>query len=1194
MKKLFTLFICTILLLLINSLAQAAVLEVRPSGGGIGTLGDVYPSIQAAIDDTNPGDTILIHNGTYDETMDIDGKINLTLQGESKENTIIKSSSVISWAIPGYPQYDGRMTVVRIYDSNVITIENMTFDCNNMKGNNRFCISGWDSEVTVDNCILKNMSIDDLSGGYYELISYFRAPGYDDASRAAVTFTANTFIEPGRVGIVTHDYIDATISGNTFYKTIGDFGYAIEMGSQSTGQIVGNTIYGYDVPAASDGSESAGIYVENCFTGTAFGGSPHVDKGVLVQGNEIYDCQYAMWIGNGYNTYAGDVDITVTLSGNNFHDNVQGGLIIQDEDAEDGSSVTVNGSGNTIVDNNEVGLWVFTQGDGDIAVNLTGETISGNNNGIYVADYAGGPSASSYNVAIDGSKINGNSSYGIENAVPTIVVDAQNNWWGDATGPYDGSNDTGTGGLYNPGGLGDSVTDYVDYEPWYASESMLVPVTVYVDDTNVVRAYAETIQEGIGAAYDGDTIEVSEGTYVEDGQIVIDRDLTIKGGSKPTIMTNQDTGTSGDPRGWFLVNDGIELHLQDLILDGSGYNVHQGIRHKGHGTITNVDFKNIDYPPPVYAGLAVAAFGDGTVDITGCTFENIGRVGVLYFGSGVNGSVYSNNTYTGKGPGDWLDYGVEVGGGAVAEIKDSNITDCNGIALVDGSTSAGILVTTYWGEGTEATITGNTFMDNTTGIGVGYDSNDTSVVVARCNKIDGNFEGGVDNIVGAENSVDARYNWWGDASGPSGQGGGTGDAVSENVEFFPWLLSVNCDDYTIMEADYVVDDDWEGYPDWTTVTVEGTDYYIGFNAFGTIQEAIDAASDGNNIRVLDGTYEEEVVIDKADLMLQSLSMPVIKPLTTPTNSFQAAVYITANGVTVDGFEIDGTTVCDNCILGWETSGLTIKNNVIHGAVHAWDGCGILLFSWGNGGTVYGNLIQNNEVYDTGRMGIMVMDYGSTYSVTSDNVITGNVVYDTWKKGWDWDDHGGSIQINVAKNCSITDNIIYDSNDRGVYMFGSASGNEIAGNTITNNPIGIQFWISGEGGTTIDWGGETAASPKVRSNNIYDNDVGAISSNIAGPNMVMEAAYNFWGDVSGPNDPEGTSETDGTTCPDVELVSNEDGLGDAVSENVRYCAWLTTPACTSIKPCLEGDLNYDGCVNMVDVAILASRWLDGCE
>ena len=329
-----------------------------------------------------------------------------------------------------------------------------------------------------------------------------------------------------------------------------------------------------------------------------------------------------------------------------------------------------------------------------------------------------------------------------------------------------------------------------------------------------------------------------------------------------------------------------------------------------------------------------------------------------------------------------------------------------------------------------------------------------------------------------------------------------------------------------------------------TTPVAGATLYVP-SGYATIQAAVNAASPGDTIMVAAGTYAENVAVAKANLTLQSASKwgAIIKPTTAGSN----AIYITANGVTVDGFEIDGTTVCKNGILGWETSGLTIKNNKIHGAVHSWDGCGILLFSWGNSGTVYNNLIKDNVVYDTGRMGIMVMDYGGgKYTVTSGNTITGNTVYDVWKKAIAWGDGGGGIQINVGKNCAITNNEVYyvRDNQRGIYMFGSAAGNTITGNTLRDNPVGIQLWISGEQPTLyINWGVEIPTSPQVRYNNIYGNLNGAKSTNIQGTPKVMDALYNWWGLSSGP----------------YHATTNPSGTGNNVSDNVNYNPWASPTA-----------------------------------
>ena len=59
-----------------------------------------------------------------------------------------------------------------------------------------------------------------------------------------------------------------------------------------------------------------------------------------------------------------------------------------------------------------------------------------------------------------------NGGLGVNNTDQNVVIDAQNNWWGDATGPLDKSDDTGSGGWYNLNGLGNAVSDYVDYGSW--------------------------------------------------------------------------------------------------------------------------------------------------------------------------------------------------------------------------------------------------------------------------------------------------------------------------------------------------------------------------------------------------------------------------------------------------------------------------------------------------------------------------------------------------------------------------------------------------------------------------------------------------------------------------------------------------------------------------------------------------------
>ncbi|MDI6856485.1 MAG: hypothetical protein QMD21_06890, partial [Candidatus Thermoplasmatota archaeon] len=43
-------------------------------------------------------------------------------------------------------------------------------------------------------------------------------------------------------------------------------------------------------------------------------------------------------------------------------------------------------------------------------------------------------------------------------------------------------------------------------------------------------------------------------------------------------------------------------------------------------------------------------------------------------------------------------------------------------------------------------------------------------------------------LLGLVDEVNATYNWWGSADGPSGVGSGSGDKVSGNVLYDPWLI----------------------------------------------------------------------------------------------------------------------------------------------------------------------------------------------------------------------------------------------------------------------------------------------------------------------------------------------------------------------------------------------------------------------
>ena len=71
-------------------------------------------------------------------------------------------------------------------------------------------------------------------------------------------------------------------------------------------------------------------------------------------------------------------------------------------------------------------------------------------------------------------------------------------------------------------------------------------------------------------------------------------------------------------------------------------------------------------------------------------------------------------------------------------------------------------------------------------------------ISAHYNEIVDNAKYGIFNY--AKVTVDATCNWWGDNSGPSGAGPGTGDYVSENVIYSPWIGDLVIGDITINPA----------------------------------------------------------------------------------------------------------------------------------------------------------------------------------------------------------------------------------------------------------------------------------------------------------------------------------------------------------------------------------------------------------
>ena len=361
-----------------------------------------------------------------------------------------------------------------------------------------------------------------------------------------------------------------------------------------------------------------------------------------------------------------------------------------------------------------------------------------------------------------------------------------------------------------------NVGHFLDDGRWIVD---LSDMSLYVPD-------GLTIQAAVQAAASGDVINVDPGTFFETGQIVIDKNLTINGAGAGSTIIKPDHNTGSGyntTSGWFYVHASKSFNLSDVTLDGTDLSdvqqtIQMAIQSRGTSVIEDCVIKNIKSAQ--YDGRGIV-FLDGTGNVVRrCIFENIQRIGVHIRGKALGltppaapDADVEDCEYYGKGAGMWLDYGVEFGGGGTGSVDGCTFINNSGVAG-DGSTSAGVLVTDYYGTFTEAEIYNSDFSGCSTGIYVGYDDPDVSDVIANNNDLSGVLNYGI--VAKMNTTVDATNNWWGSNDGPDDPTGTTevvatttsatvsiGDAlnaapagllgvpVSEYVEYYPWTVKAN-------------------------------------------------------------------------------------------------------------------------------------------------------------------------------------------------------------------------------------------------------------------------------------------------------------------------------------------------------------------------------------------------------------------
>ncbi|AEH61639.1 hypothetical protein Mzhil_1804 [Methanosalsum zhilinae DSM 4017] len=342
-------------------------------------------------------------------------------------------------------------------------------------------------------------------------------------------------------------------------------------------------------------------------------------------------------------------------------------------------------------------------------------------------------------------------------------------------------------------------------------------VGLYPKDGAVIEIVNNTVNgayhEGIWLVPDADVVLTIEDNTITDHDLAGDNLSEIKVVSRPASIN--DETTSGEMKESLLIENSVDsVYLQwatvkdgqsiqdaiDAALEGDTIEVHPG---------TYTESLSVNKDSLILKSLEKH---EAKVDRIRIQADNVRIDGFYLQGDGtLRGAIDETGSRTGYTIENNLirDHitGIFINDGSDGVI-DNNVIDnvVAGIALSSGTSSHTVInniITNASDEcigiaGPDNNIEKNELRDSSAGIKIfkGTWSLENTIITDNVFCSSNNYA--ISNE--ALELIDARYNWWGHPSGPSGAGQGSGAAVSDNVDYRPWLLEAGGErfDFTLV------------------------------------------------------------------------------------------------------------------------------------------------------------------------------------------------------------------------------------------------------------------------------------------------------------------------------------------------------------------------------------------------------------